>query len=180
LTSGYGGKRRVPISGNGLPMTRQNGRTSRCDTKGNLERAPIWSGRVLEQKSWETTVILMYAAHGELHTSALVLKQIIEKNLKTRSSLGKKGVSDISGYFCPPEGVFVTLGSFCTLCTEKRLYYPCLFLPRDMFCRYRSVQNRYTGNFYHSRSKTTHACSTHRYCGSGIPGARIAVLCHDI
>ena len=59
----------------------------------------------------------MYAAHGELHNSALVLKQIIEKNLKTRSSLGKKGVSDISGYFCPPEGVFVTLGSFCTLCT---------------------------------------------------------------
>jgi len=58
--------------------------------------------RALEQKGREATVTLVYAAHDELHNSALVIKQIIEKNLKTSSSPGKKGVSDISGYFCAP------------------------------------------------------------------------------
>lgn len=47
--------------------------------------------RALEQKSRETTVTLVYAAHDELHNSALVLKRIIEKNLKTSLSPGKKG-----------------------------------------------------------------------------------------
>lgn len=46
--------------------------------------------RALEQKSRETTVTLVYAAHDELHNSALALKRIIEKNLKPDSSPGKK------------------------------------------------------------------------------------------
>jgi uncharacterized protein YeaO (DUF488 family) len=36
---------------------------------------------ILEQKSRETTVTLVYAAHDEWHNSALVLKRIIEKKL---------------------------------------------------------------------------------------------------
>jgi len=45
--------------------------------------------RALEQKSREATVTLVYAAHDELHNSALVLKRILEKNLKPGSSPGK-------------------------------------------------------------------------------------------
>ena len=57
--------------------------------------------RALEQKSRETTVTLVYAAHDELHNSALVLKRIIEKNLKTSLSPGKKRECVI------PQGIFV-------------------------------------------------------------------------
>jgi uncharacterized protein YeaO (DUF488 family) len=45
--------------------------------------------RALEQKSREATVTLVYSAHDELHNSALVLKRVLEKNLKTGSSPGK-------------------------------------------------------------------------------------------
>jgi hypothetical protein len=123
----------------------------------------------------------MYAAHGELHNSALVLKQIIEKNLKTRSSLGKKGVSDISGYFCPPEGVFVTLGSFCTLCTEKRLYYPCLFCHGTCFAdtgQFKiDTQETFT---IHAVKPLMPAQRTGIVVRAYRADARIAVLCHDI
>jgi uncharacterized protein YeaO (DUF488 family) len=39
----------------------------------------------LEQKSRETTITLVYAAHDVRHNSAIVLKRIIDKKLRTSS-----------------------------------------------------------------------------------------------
>jgi len=38
---------------------------------------------ILEQKSRETTVTRVYAAHDVRHNCAIVLKRIVEKNLKS-------------------------------------------------------------------------------------------------
>jgi hypothetical protein len=54
-------------------------------------------------------------------------------------------------------------------CRKRTAICPVL-LPRDRFHRYRSVRNQYTGNFSRSCSKTIHACSSRRCCGSDTPG----------
>jgi uncharacterized protein YeaO (DUF488 family) len=58
---------------------------------------------ILEQKSRQTTVTLVYAAHDVGHNSAIVLKQIIEKNRtisekRKRSGDGPIGSNPINRY----------------------------------------------------------------------------------
>jgi uncharacterized protein YeaO (DUF488 family) len=53
---------------------------------------------ILEQKSRQTTVTLIYAAHDVRHNSAFVLKRIIEKNQKISEKRKKSGEGPIDSH----------------------------------------------------------------------------------